>query len=123
MTDHYLTSYDMYESVHEWELEPSNVRITRFSDNHTISLPKIAAYWVHKETGDIVVACDGGISGYYELYHISEEYVKEDTSLLKRLRYRSPKKAQHSHGERVLQTERKHPEDFISQAHQYLEEN
>ena len=121
MADHYLTSYDMYESVHKWELEPSNIEITRWTDDQVISLPKIAAYWVHTETGDVAVVCDGGVSGYYELYHIPEKHVEDDTSLLKRLRYSNPKQAEYSHGERVLQSERTNPETFISEVHQYLE--
>lgn len=118
---HYLTEHD-YRSVEDWELQPRDLTIITGSEDRIVSIPKIGGFWRHTETGDVVVACDFGISAYYEVYHIPNEYVEKGKEWLKSLRLKKDK-AKYSYGARVLQSKREDPEEFIQEVESYLKEN
>lgn len=117
---HYLTKHE-YTAVGKWELQPNDVQINTGSDN-IISMPKIGSYWRHEDTGDIVVACDWGIGGRYQLYHIPAKYVEQGNEWLKSLRLQKDQ-VKYSHGARVLEEERHDAEDFINKIETYLRNN
>lgn len=109
------------KSIDQWELHPDNLHIAT-NTNHHIPMPKILNFWQHAKTGDVVVVCDWGIDGHYELHHIPSKYIKEGNQWLKRLHLQKDK-AKYSHGKRVLESERDTAETFIQKAETYLENN
>lgn len=118
---HYLTDYN-YTSIGQWELKPSDVKITTGDKGSPIRIPKIGSYWRHKDTGDLVVACDWGIDGPYSVYHIPAKYIERGNKWLKKLRLQKDK-SKYSHGERVLESERDDAEEFIKEIELYLQKN